>query len=276
MSNSSNGFIVLAALLRASPKPTPTPTPTPASASSSDTGLLIVLFVVIFLLAAGVVTLLLRLRQRPDATGAFQQGGATGYRGATEHGTAAGTTGTSGTAGATGIRGTASWGTNVTMDQRDTERRRSSSLDTEPGWAASRASGGVIEQPEAKPLPAPSPPSPSSPSSPSSPGSAEARRQRDALARWCMDAAEQLEGNAVLQLLQLGLEEAGYEIVAPTGGPFDPKVHEVAQHRPTSDLALDRVVAATVWPGYRLDGQTIRRAKVVVYRVSSPQSSSPA
>jgi molecular chaperone GrpE len=94
--------------------------------------------------------------------------------------------------------------------------------------------------------------------------------QRGILADTCMDVAEMLENDALTARLQLGLEQAGYEIVAPTGGRFDPKVHEAFARRPTDDPALELVVAATVRPGYRLDGQTIRQAKVVVYRVVSP------
>lgn len=93
--------------------------------------------------------------------------------------------------------------------------------------------------------------------------------QRDILAMTCMDVAERAENDALSDRLKHGLEEAGYEILVPTGGRFDPRVHEAVDHRPTEDPALDRVVAATTRPGYRLDGQIVRYAKVVVYRVAS-------
>jgi molecular chaperone GrpE len=89
--------------------------------------------------------------------------------------------------------------------------------------------------------------------------------QRDVLAETCMDVADLVANNALADRLRLGLKRAGYEILAPTGGFFDPDEHQVFERRPTDDPALDRVVAATIRPGYRLDGQTVRSARVVVY-----------
>ena len=97
--------------------------------------------------------------------------------------------------------------------------------------------------------------------------------QRDVLAETCMDVADLAENDALADRLRLGLRRAGYEILAPNGGRFDPEVHEVFERRPTDDPALDRVVAATMRPGYRLDGQTVRYAKVVVYGVDRRSAS---
>jgi molecular chaperone GrpE len=59
------------------------------------------------------------------------------------------------------------------------------------------------------------------------------------------------------------LESAGVEAFDPTGEKFDPQLHEALSMRP--DEGTDSgVVLETVEKGYRLNGQVLRAAKVVV------------
>lgn len=191
---------MLTALLSVA-KPTPAP--------SSHTGVFVALLVVIFLLAAGVVTLLLR---RPQTGAAARQPDEPAQR----------------QPGADAMTRVAEPDTDLSGHPTD-----------EPGRIRSGDARAAMDQ-------------------------------RDILAHTCMDVAEMLENNALAAELQLGLERAGYEIVAPTGVRFNPKIHEAFDRRRTDDPSLDLIVAATIRPGYRLAGQTIRHAKVVVYRVDSP------
>jgi molecular chaperone GrpE len=59
------------------------------------------------------------------------------------------------------------------------------------------------------------------------------------------------------------LEAAGVEAFDPTGEKFDPQLHEALSTRP-ADGAEPGVVLETVEKGYRLNGQVLRAAKVVV------------
>ena len=229
MSDSPHGFGVLAVLLRASPTPTPSPAVTSAPASASDTGLLITLIVIIVLLAVGVAALLLQLR-RPRGQAPVRGG----YESARRPSRA-------------GDKPTE-------LDAREAElNARTSGLDARTAELDARTAELEARTAEL------------SRRGPADVGVAMV--QRDVLAETCMDVADLVENDALAERLKLGLRRAGYEILAPTGGRFDPEVHEAFERRPTDDPALDRVVAATMRPGYRLDGQTIRYAKVVVYGV---------
>jgi GrpE protein len=134
-----------------------------------------------------------------------------------------------------------------------------------------RPRGEAVPRPQHEPDPPPVPDRPKEPDRRPSRAEGVALDQRDTLAQTCMDVAESLEHNALAARLQLGLKHAGYEILAPTGGRFDPEVHEAFERRPTDDPALNLIVAATMRPGYRLDGQIVRHAKVVVFR-ADPQA----
>ncbi|MFL5907984.1 MAG: nucleotide exchange factor GrpE [Solirubrobacterales bacterium] len=59
------------------------------------------------------------------------------------------------------------------------------------------------------------------------------------------------------------LESAGVEAFDPTGEPFDPELHEALSTMPAEDTEAG-VVLETVEKGYRLNGQVLRPARVVV------------
>jgi molecular chaperone GrpE len=59
------------------------------------------------------------------------------------------------------------------------------------------------------------------------------------------------------------LEGAGVESFDPTGEKFDPQLHEALSTQPAEGTEAG-VVLETVEKGYRLDGQVLRAAKVVV------------
>jgi len=63
--------------------------------------------------------------------------------------------------------------------------------------------------------------------------------------------------------LHARLRAAGVESFDPTGEKFDPQLHEALQTRPDEDTESG-VVLETVEKGYRLNGQVLRAAKVVV------------
>ena len=63
--------------------------------------------------------------------------------------------------------------------------------------------------------------------------------------------------------LRKTLERAGVEVYEPTGEKFDPEWHEAISTRPAED-ADPGVVLDVMQKGYRLDGQVIRAARVVV------------
>jgi molecular chaperone GrpE len=66
----------------------------------------------------------------------------------------------------------------------------------------------------------------------------------------------------VLRELQSTLARTGVEAFAPTGETFDPAWHEALATRPAD--ADSGTVVETLEKGYRLDGQLIRPARVVV------------
>jgi molecular chaperone GrpE len=63
--------------------------------------------------------------------------------------------------------------------------------------------------------------------------------------------------------LRSTLEGAGVEAYDPTGENFDPELHEALSTRP-DEGAKSGVVLETVEKGYRLNGQILRPARVVV------------
>ena len=60
-----------------------------------------------------------------------------------------------------------------------------------------------------------------------------------------------------------GSQSAGVESFDPTGEKFDPQLHEALSTQPAEGTESG-VVLETVEKGYRLDGQVLRPAKVVV------------
>jgi molecular chaperone GrpE len=73
-----------------------------------------------------------------------------------------------------------------------------------------------------------------------------------------------VEGVAMVrEELHSRLQEAGVESFDPTGDKFDPQLHEALQTRPDEGTGSG-VVLETLEKGYRLNGQVLRAAKVVV------------
>jgi molecular chaperone GrpE len=64
--------------------------------------------------------------------------------------------------------------------------------------------------------------------------------------------------------LRAALERAGVETYDPAGEPFDPATSEALATRPAGDGTEAGRVIETVERGYRLDGQVLRPARVVV------------
>ena len=61
-----------------------------------------------------------------------------------------------------------------------------------------------------------------------------------------------------------GKARAGVESYDPTGERFDPAVHEAISTKPAEDGGDSGMVVETLERGYRLDGQVLRPARVVV------------
>jgi molecular chaperone GrpE len=68
----------------------------------------------------------------------------------------------------------------------------------------------------------------------------------------------------VLGELRAALERSGVETYDPVGGTFDPAEHEALAVRAAEDGLEAGVVIETLEKGYRLDGQVLRAARVVV------------
>ena len=64
--------------------------------------------------------------------------------------------------------------------------------------------------------------------------------------------------------LQSTLARAGVEAYDPTGEPFDPAAHEAISTRPADDGVAAGMVVETLERGYRLEGQVLRPARVIV------------
>ena len=79
----------------------------------------------------------------------------------------------------------------------------------------------------------------------------------------------------VLEELRGVLERSGVESYEPTGEPFDPHLHEAMMTRPVGGEEAGRVLEV-VAKGYRLDGQVLRPARVVVGEQQSPPAADPA
>ena len=60
------------------------------------------------------------------------------------------------------------------------------------------------------------------------------------------------------------LSAGGLEVIDPTNGPFDPKLHEAVATQPAESKEHDDTVAVTYQVGYSYHGQLLRPARVVV------------
>ena len=77
----------------------------------------------------------------------------------------------------------------------------------------------------------------------------------------------------VLGQLRTALANHGLKEINPVGEPFDPHKHEAISHRPSKDVAEERVLEV-VRPGYSLNGRLLRPASVVVSSGPEKQASS--
>ncbi|MEA2064250.1 MAG: nucleotide exchange factor GrpE [Gemmatimonadota bacterium] len=74
-----------------------------------------------------------------------------------------------------------------------------------------------------------------------------------------------LEGiHMIRNSLVSALEKQGIEVVAETGVPFDPHIHEAMLTEPVEDKKDDNTVRRVIEVGYRLGDMVIRPAKVTV------------
>ncbi len=64
--------------------------------------------------------------------------------------------------------------------------------------------------------------------------------------------------------LQAALARAGLEPFDPTGDKFDPNLHEAISTQPAQNGVESGTVIETLERGYRLDGQVLRPARVIV------------
>ena len=68
------------------------------------------------------------------------------------------------------------------------------------------------------------------------------------------------------------LRGQGVEIIPTVGHPFDPMQHEALSVAPASDETPANTVVAEISPGYRLNGQLLRAAQVVVAQAAEPEA----
>jgi molecular chaperone GrpE len=80
-----------------------------------------------------------------------------------------------------------------------------------------------------------------------------------------VDAATVVQGvDMVARKLLKTLGGHGLEIVNPVDHPFDPALHEAVATEPAASREDDHMVARVYQPGYVLNGQLLRPARVVV------------
>ena len=76
-----------------------------------------------------------------------------------------------------------------------------------------------------------------------------------------------------IQLVERKLQKAlgghGFEVVDPTGAPFDPARHEAVSTAPAASAEEDGVVAVCFQVGYVINGVVLRPARVVVKQWAS-------
>jgi len=80
-----------------------------------------------------------------------------------------------------------------------------------------------------------------------------------------VDAKTVVEGvQTVEKKLFKSLAGHGFEIIDPTGHPFDPTQHEAVVTTPAATAQEDGIVATTFQVGYIINGHVLRPARVVV------------
>jgi molecular chaperone GrpE len=85
-----------------------------------------------------------------------------------------------------------------------------------------------------------------------------------------VDARTVVDGiQLVERKLQKALSGHGFEVVDPTGAPFDPARHEAVSTAPAASAEEDGVVAVCFQAGYVINGVVLRPARVIVKQWAS-------
>jgi molecular chaperone GrpE len=80
-----------------------------------------------------------------------------------------------------------------------------------------------------------------------------------------VDAKTVIEGMQLVdRKLQKSLGGHGFEVVDPTGHPFDPNLHEAVSTAPAAQQEEDGTVAVCFQAGYVINGHVLRPARVIV------------
>jgi len=93
----------------------------------------------------------------------------------------------------------------------------------------------------------------------------------DDITRFAAVDASTVDAAAVINGMQLvekklfkSLSGHGFEVIDPTGHPFDPASHEAVSTAPASQPEEDGIVAVCFQVGYVINGHVLRPARVVV------------
>ncbi|WP_373061300.1 nucleotide exchange factor GrpE [Gemmatimonas sp.] len=93
----------------------------------------------------------------------------------------------------------------------------------------------------------------------------------DDITRFAAVDPSTLDSKAVIDGMQLvekklfkSLSGHGFEVIDPTGHPFDPAMHEAVSTAPASQPEEDGLVAVCFQVGYVINGHVLRPARVVV------------
>jgi hypothetical protein len=93
----------------------------------------------------------------------------------------------------------------------------------------------------------------------------QALAERKALVQLCLYALDRARSAGVVERLEEGLAGVGVDAIRPDGVRFDPAHHEAGGTVPTTDEALDGVVAETEVVGFADRGEVLRVPIVTVY-----------
>ena len=93
----------------------------------------------------------------------------------------------------------------------------------------------------------------------------------DDITRFAAVDPSTVDAKAVIDGMQLvekklfkSLSGHGFEVIDPTGHPFDPAMHEAVSTAPASQPEEDGIVAVCFQVGYVINGHVLRPARVVV------------
>jgi molecular chaperone GrpE len=96
-------------------------------------------------------------------------------------------------------------------------------------------------------------------------------RAQGELVRSCLDALDDLArfGAVNPDAVDARTVVDGFEVVDPTGAPFDPARHEAVSTAPAASAEEDGVVAVCFQAGYVINGVVLRPARVIVKQWAS-------